>query len=217
MHAPTAFRVNDTAELVAFIEARHFATLVVAGPDGPLAAHVPMLVNRDADGAVISLECHVACNNPVTAIAASGVKALAIFNGADAYVTPSLYLSKREHGKVVPTWNYIAVEVTGDVVTFNDAPSLTAQIERMTDAMEQSTAVPWKVSDAPGVYIAQMLNGITGLRLTVGGIEGVRKISQNKNAGDFAGVLNGFTHSNDHGARELAAEMTKSDIAKKVS
>jgi len=75
MHAPTAFRVNDTAELVAFIEARHFATLVVAGPDGPLAAHVPMLVNRDADGAVISLECHVACNNPVTAIAASGVKA----------------------------------------------------------------------------------------------------------------------------------------------
>lgn len=217
MHAAPAFRMDDQAELAAFIEGRHFGTLVVGGPNGPQAAHVPMLVNRDADGRAISLECHVARNNPVAAIAASGVKALAIFNGADAYVTPSLYLSKREHGKVVPTWNYIAVEVTGDVVAFNDAASLLAQIQRMTDVMEQPAAAPWKVSDAPEAYIAQMLGAITGLRITISAIEGVRKISQNKTAGDFAGVLNGFTHSNDHGARELAAEMNKSDIAKKVS
>ena len=121
MHAPVHFRMNDQAEIAAFIEARHFATLVVAGPDGPQAAHIPMILNRDAAGQPVTLEGHVARNNPVAAIAAQSVRALAIFKGADAYVTPSLYLSKREHGKVVPTWNYVAAHVTGTVEAFNDA------------------------------------------------------------------------------------------------
>ena len=84
--------MDDQAEMAAFIEARHFGTLVVAGPNGPQAAHIPMILNRDADGAAVSLEGHVARNNPLAAIAAQPVRALAIFNGADAYVTPSLYL-----------------------------------------------------------------------------------------------------------------------------
>lgn len=209
MHATAAFRVNDTAELAAFIETRHFGTLVVAGPNGPQAAHVPMLLNRNEAGLPISLECHVAKANPVAAIAKTGARALAIFNGADAYVTPSLYLSKREHGRVVPTWNYIAVEVTGDVIAFNDGKQLRAQIERITDAMEQPTAAPWSVSDAPDDYVGKLINAITGLRLTIASIEGVRKLSQNRPEGDRAGVLNGFAHSNDPSARQLAAEMTK--------
>lgn len=209
MHAPAAFRVDDTSELAAFIEARHFGTLIVAGPNGPQAAHVPMLVNRDAAGNAVSLECHVARNNPVAATAASGARALAIFNGADAYVTPSLYLSKKEHGRVVPTWNYIAAEVTGDVATFSDAAELQSQIARMTDIMEQPTAMPWSVSDAPADYVAKLVGAIIGLRLTIDSIEGVRKLSQNRPEGDRAGVLNGFTHSNDPSARQLAAEMTK--------
>ena len=209
MYAPAAFRVDDAAELAAFIEARHFGTLVVTGPNGPQAAHVPMLVNRDAAGNAVSLECHVAKSNPVAAIAASGARALAIFNGADAYVTPSLYLSKREHGRVVPTWNYIAVEVTGDVATFSDGAQLQAQIARMTDVMEQLTAAPWSVSDAPADYVAKLVGAITGLRLTIDSIEGVRKLSQNRPEGDRAGVLNGFTHSSDPSARQLATEMSK--------
>lgn len=209
MHATAAFRVNDTAELAAFIETRHFGTLVVAGPNGPQAAHVPMLLNRNEAGLPISLECHVAKANPVAAIAKTGARALAIFNGADAYVTPSLYLSKREHGRVVPTWNYIAVEVTGDVIAFNDGEQLRTQIERITDAMEQPTAAPWSVSDAPDDYIGKLINAITGLRLTIASIEGVRKLSQNRPGGDRAGVLNGFAQSNDPSARQLAAEMTK--------
>ncbi|MDP3492644.1 MAG: FMN-binding negative transcriptional regulator [Hyphomonadaceae bacterium] len=209
MHAPAAFRVNDTAELAAFIEARHFGTLIVTGPNGPQAAHVPMLVNRDETGNAVSLECHVARSNPVAAIAASGVRALAIFNGADAYVTPSLYLSKREHGRVVPTWNYIAVEVAGDAVTFNDSAQLLAQINRMTDVMEQPTAAPWSVDDAPADYVEKLVGAITGLRLTITSIEGVRKLSQNRAEGDRAGVLNGFTYSSDPSARQLATEMSK--------
>src|SRR5262245_47301754 len=105
MHAPVHFRIDDQSELAAFIEARHFATLVVAGENGPQAAHIPMILNRDADGKPVSLEGHVARNNPVAATAGRPVRALAIFNGADAYVTPSLYLYKREYGRVVATWN----------------------------------------------------------------------------------------------------------------
>ena len=209
MHAAPAFRMDDPAEMAAFIEARHFATLVVASEAGPQAAHIPMILQRDATGKVIGLEGHVARNNPVAAIAAAPARALAIFSGADAYVTPSLYLSKREHGKVVPTWNYLAVHVSGVLETFNNADALRQQVAAITDMMEQPTAVPWKVSDAPDEYIAKMLNAITGVRLSIDAIEGIAKLSQNRTEGDRAGVLNGFTHSNDHGARQLAAEMTK--------
>lgn len=209
MYAPAAFRVDDTSELAAFIEARRFATLVVAGENGPQAAHIPMIINRDASGAPVSLEGHVARGNPVAGIAATPVRALAIFSGADAYVTPSLYLSKREHGKVVPTWNYIAVHVAGVVEVFNDAEALRRQVSRITDMMEQPAAAPWAVSDAPDDYISKMLNAITGVRLTIEAIEGVRKLSQNRPEGDRAAVLNGFTHSSDPSARQLAAEMTK--------
>jgi transcriptional regulator len=209
MHAAPAFRMDDTDAMAAFIEARHFATLVVSGEDGPVAAHIPMIVNRDAAGAPVSLEGHVARNNPLAAVAARPVRGLAIFTGADAYVTPSLYLSKREHGKVVPTWNYMAVHVSGAVEAFDDAGSLLAQVSRITDMMEQPAAVPWKVSDAPDDYVAKMLNAITGVRLKIDAIEGIRKLSQNRSEADRASVLNAFTHSNDHGARQLAAEMIK--------
>ncbi len=209
MHAPVHFRVDDQAELAAFIEGRRFGALVLAHESGPQAAHIPMILNRDAGGKVVSLEGHVARNNPVAAIAARPVRALAIFTGADAYVTPSLYLSKREHGRVVPTWNYVAAQVTGVAEAFSDAGALLKQVSRITDMMEQPTAAPWKVSDAPDDYVARMLNAITGVRLQVESIEGVRKLSQNRAEGDRAGVLNGFTHSSDPSARLLAAEMSK--------
>ena len=209
MHAAPAFRMDDQSDMAAFIEARHFATLVVASESGPQAAHIPMILNRDAAGKPVSLEGHVARNNPVAAIAARPVRALAIFNGADAYVTPSLYLSKGEHGKVVPTWNYVAVQVSGVVTAFSDADALRAQVSRITDMMEAPAAAPWAVSDAPDDYIAKMLNGLTGMRLEIDAIEGVRKLSQNRAEGDRLAVLNGFSHSPDHAARELAAEMSK--------
>lgn len=209
MYAQPAFRMDDPAELAAFIEARHFATLVVGGEAGPQAAHIPMILHRGADGRLLSVEGHVARGNPIAALAATPVRALAIFSGADAYVTPSLYVSKREHGKVVPTWNYMAVHVSGTLETFSDATALRDQVSRITDMMEQTAAVPWKVSDAPDDYIAKMLNAITGVRLTIDAIEGIAKLSQNRPEGDRTGVHNGFLHSTDPAARQLAAEMTK--------
>ncbi len=209
MYAQPAFRMDDQAEIAALIAARPFATLVVSGENGPVAAHIPMILNRDPAGNVVSLEGHVARGNPVAAAAATGARALVIFNGADAYVTPSLYPSKREHGKVVPTWNYMAVHVAGSIEAFNDAGALLAQVNRITDMMEQPAAVPWRVSDAPDDYVTKLLNSITGVRLNVERIEGIAKLSQNRPEGDRAGVLNGFLHSPDHAARELAAEIQK--------
>jgi transcriptional regulator len=213
MHAPAHFRMDAQSDIAAFIEARHFATFVVAGPSGPQAAHIPMILNRDAAGTPVTLEGHVARNNPVAAIAAQPVRALAIFRGPDAYVTPSLYLSKREHGKVVPTWNYIAVEVAGVAEAFTDASALRRQIGLLTDMMEKDAATPWAVSDAPDDYIARTINGITGLRLAIESIEGSRKLSQNRTEADRTGVLDGFARSTDPSARQLAAEMQKKPAA----
>lgn len=209
MYAQPAFRMDDQDEMAALIAARPFATLVVSSEAGPVAAHIPMILRRDETGRPVSVEGHVARVNPFAAAVSGPVRALAIFSGADAYVTPSLYLSKREHGKVVPTWNYMAVHVSGLLETFNDAAALLDQVGRITDMMEQPAAVPWKVSDAPDDYIAKMLNAITGVRLTIDAVEGIAKLSQNRPEGDRTGVLNGFLHSPDHAARQLAAEMTK--------
>jgi transcriptional regulator len=209
MHAQPAFRMDDREEMAALIATRHFATLIVSSEGGPVAAHIPMILRRDDTGQPVAIEGHVARGNPIAALAATPVRALAIFSGADAYVTPSLYLSKREHGKVVPTWNYMAVHVSGTLEAFNDASALRDQVSEITDMMEQPAAVPWKVSDAPDDYIAKMLNAITGVRLKIDAMEGIAKLSQNRPEGDRTGVLNGFQYSTDHAARQLAAEMTK--------
>jgi transcriptional regulator len=209
MYAQPAFRMDDREEMAALIATRHFATLIASSEAGPVAAHIPMILRRDASGQPVAVEGHVARGNPIAALAATPVRALAIFSGADAYVTPSLYLSKREHGKVVPTWNYMAVHISGTLEAFNDATALREQVSEITDMMEQPAAVPWKVSDAPDDYIAKMLNAITGVRLKIDTMEGVAKLSQNRSEGDRTGVLNGFQHSTDHAARQLAAEMTK--------
>jgi transcriptional regulator len=103
----------------------------------------------------------------------------------------------------------MAVHVTGPIETFDDQLALHDQVSRITDKMEQPTAAPWKVKDAPDDYIAKMLNAIIGVRVTIATIEGIAKLSQNRPEGDRAGVLDGFTHSHDHAARQLAAEMTK--------
>ena len=207
MNVQPAFQMTQPDEIAAFIAARRFATLVVAGPQGPVAAHIPILAHLDAEGRVNALEGHVARNNPLAEIAASGVQGLAIFNGADAYVSPAHYASKREHGRVVPTWNYIAVEAAGRLEAFSDAEALYRQVVALTDIMEHAASTPWAVSDAPESYIAQMLKGITGVRLSVDRLAGVRKLSQNRAEADRLGVQQALQQSNDPAARTLADQM----------
>lgn len=208
MHSYGLFEMKDNAERIAFMEQRTFANVIVSSETGPQAAHVPMLVMRDDDGALY-LEGHVSRGNPLAQLAEGGVSSLVIFNGVDAYVTPSFYPSKQVHGKVAPTWNYIAVHATGVLETFNDATELRGHLETLTDKLEGGRDAPWAVDDAPEDFTEKMVAAIMGLRLRVTLLEGVRKLNQNSRDADLVGARDGLTASGDEMSKMVAQEMAK--------
>jgi transcriptional regulator len=130
---------------------------------------------------------------------------MALFQGPEAYVSPAWYPSKQEHQKVVPTWNYIAVHAYGPAEFFGDADRLLEVVTRLTDLHERPRAEPWAVTDAPEAFIRAQLRGIVGLRLPITRLEGKRKMSQNRNAADRAGVVAGLAASEHAADRAVAA------------
>ena len=133
---------------------------------------------------------HLARPNP-QARGAIG-EALAIFQGPEAYITPSWYATKRATGKVVPTWNYVAIHAYGTVEFFDDRERLRDVVTRLTERQETPRAEPWAVTDAPADFIEGMLNGIVGFALPIARLEGKWKMSQNRPAEDRAGVIAGL-------------------------
>lgn len=205
MYTQTAFAIDAPEDLAAVIGRAPFASLVVAGPDGIEAAHLPMLYDAEAK----ALVGHVARANPMAK--RDGAKALAVLIGPNAYVSPSFYPSKAEHGRAVPTWNYEAVHVHGRLECFEAPDALHAVVSKLSDHFEAGRAEPWSVGDAPRGYIATMLRAITGVRLHIERIEGLRKLSQNKDAADRAGVVAGLSASELAGDRMVAALMAEQD------
>lgn len=203
MYVPPAFREDDPAALAAIIAAARLATLVTATPDGLVATPLPLFFDP-AEGPMGTLYGHVARANPQWRLPVSG-EALALFAGPDAYVTPSWYAAKAEHGKVVPTWNYVAVHAYGPVEFFEDPDRLRAIVTRLTDLHEAGRARPWAVSDAPDGYIAAQLRGIVGVRLPIARIEGKRKLSQNRSAADRLGVAAGLADGPREDERAVGA------------
>jgi transcriptional regulator len=130
---------------------------------------------------------------------------MTLFQGPDAYVSPAWYPSKREHGKVVPTWNYVAVHAYGPIEFFEDADRLLGVVTRLTDLHERPRAEPWAVTDAPEAFVRAQLRGIVGLRLPIARLEGKRKMSQNRSAADRAGVAAGLAASGSTSDRAVAA------------
>jgi transcriptional regulator len=122
----------------------------------------------------------------------SGAETLVIFQGPEAYITPSWYASKKEHGRVVPTWNYTIVQVRGKPRVIADPDWLRVQINDLTTAQESQRSEPWKVSDAPEPFIAAQLNAIIGVEIPIASISGKWKVSQNRSAADRAGVADGL-------------------------
>ena len=189
MYLPAMFKEGRTEHLHCFIRASGLATLATLTPDGLIASHVPMLL--DASPAPYgTLIGHLARPNP-QARGAIG-EALAIFQGPDAYITPSWYATKRATGKVVPTWNYVAVHAYGPVEFFDDAARLLDVVTRLTERQESRRNAPWAVSDAPEDFIQGMLKGIVGFAIPVSRLEGKWKMSQNRPAEDRAGVVAGL-------------------------
>ena len=199
MYIPKHFAAEEPEALVAALAAERLAILVTAGADGALfATHLPMFWNAETR----TLEGHVARANPHHALPRAG-QALVILPGAEAYVSPSLYPSKAEHGRVVPTWNYIAAHVSGAVEWFDDAARLENVVRSLTDRHEAGRAHAWAVDDAPRDYVEAMLRGIVGVAVRAEKIEAKRKLSQNRNAADVEGVIRGLTEE----APEIAALM----------
>ncbi|MBO0710734.1 MAG: FMN-binding negative transcriptional regulator [Acetobacteraceae bacterium] len=203
MYVPAAFSETRPEILAETMARSGLATLVTLGSDGLVASHVPMLFDPDR-GPRGTLLGHIARANPQWQGADRGVDGLAIFTGAEAYITPSWYRAKQEHGRVVPTWNYVAVHAYGPVTFFEDAERLHDIVRRLTDRHEAGRAAPWAVSDAPAGFISGMLRGIVGFAMPIARLEGKWKMSQNRDAADRDGV-----------ARGLAAE-ERDDIARLI-
>jgi transcriptional regulator len=204
MYVPPAFREDDRQVLHALMRAARLSNLVTATADGLTASALPLLLD-EAEGEQGVLYGHLARANSQWSTPAIG-EALAIFMGPDAYVTPSWYATKAEHGKVVPTWNYSAVHAYGPIEFFDDEQRLLAVVTRLTKLHEAPRTEPWAVTDAPAPYINAQLRGIVGIRLPITRLVGKRKLSQNRSAADRAGVAQGLAQS-EHLAERLVGEL----------
>jgi transcriptional regulator len=192
MYRPPAFRLDDLAAQHALIRAQPLGLLVTAGSGGLLADPVPFLLDPE-DGPFGTLRAHLARANPQVQALAAAPEALVAFTAAQAYVTPSWYASKAEHGRVVPTWNYAVVQARGPARLVEDADWLLAHVAALTEAQEAGRPEPWAVSDAPAPFVAAQLRAIVGLEIPIARIEGKLKASQNRPAPDREGVAAGLS------------------------
>lgn len=193
MYMPPAFRVEDMGEIHRTMREVRSATLVTATEEGLIGTPVPMLLD-ETEGTNGTLYAHVARSNPQWKLQPS-CEAMAIFAGPEAYVTPSWYVTKQETHKVVPTWNYVAVHAYGAIEFFDDADRLLDIVRRLTDLHEQSQKDRWAVADAPADFIQGQLKAIVGLRMPITRCDAKRKVSQNRNVADRAGVIDGLSRS----------------------
>ncbi|WP_117193101.1 FMN-binding negative transcriptional regulator [Rhizobium terrae] len=191
MYQPPHFREEDLATQHALIRAHPLGLLVTAGASGLLANPVPFHLDAQASEKG-TLRLHLARANGQWKDIRDGAPVLAVFQGADSYVTPSWYQTKRETGKVVPTWNYAIVQARGAARIVEDADWLLAQVNAITGQHEGSRAIPWSVGDAPEDFIRAQLKGIVGIEIEIAGIEGKWKVSQNRPVGDREGVAAGL-------------------------
>jgi transcriptional regulator len=195
MYRPSHFQEDRPEILHALIRAHPLAQLVTAGGEGIEANPLPLLIDPTAS-ANGTLRGHLARGNSQVAALRAGGEALVIFQGPDAYVSPSWYPSKRAagpgHGKVVPTWNYAAVHAWGVPRVIDDADWLRRLIEDLTQSQEQGRPTPWAVGDAPEDFIATMVKAIVGIEIPIDRIQGKWKISQNRSEPDRRGVAEGL-------------------------
>ena len=201
------FEVADAAALLAELAARVPATLVTLGADGLRASILPMLFDPETgDHGHGVLRGHLARPNPQWRDLDPNVEALAIFGGPDAYITPAWYEEKRLTGKVVPTWNYTTVQARGPLVVRDEHDWLVAHVRRLVERHEALRAEPWSVDDAPAGYVETQARAIVGLELHISRLEAKRKLSQNRSAADFEGVVAGLGAGSPL-ERVVAAEM----------
>jgi transcriptional regulator len=203
MYLPTHFEEARVEVLHDLIRTHPLAALVTMTPRGLDANHLPFEV--DAEPAPFgTLRGHIARGNPLWREYAQDAEALVIFQGPGAYVTPSWYATKRETGKVVPTWNYAVVHAHGPLRVIDDRAWLRAFVERLTNRHEAGRDEPWKVTDAPPEFIETLLGAIIGLEIPIARLTGKWKVSQNRPAHDRSGVVEGLLSAGGDAATAMA-------------
>lgn len=203
MYVPSHFEETRSDVLHQLIRDHPLGVLVTLGSAGLDANHLPF--EFDAEPAPLgTLRAHVARGNLVWRDFSQAVESLVVFQGTTAYITPSWYQTKRETGKVVPTYNYIVVHAHGPLRVVEDSGWLRGLVERLTNRFEAARAEPWKVTDAPDDYIEKQLRAIVGLEIPVTRLVGKWKVSQNRPPADREGVVKGLREADDAEAIAMA-------------
>jgi transcriptional regulator len=201
MHTPSHFEERQLSALHALMRAHPFATLITATPEGINADHIPLLL-VESEGSCGLIRGHVARANPLWQNVSDGSDVLAIFQGPNRYISPKWYPSKQEHGRVVPTWNYLVVHGRGSITWHHDLIWLRKLLEALTDVHEDSE-LPWRVSDAPEDFVERMLSAIVGFEIRIADLKGMWKLSQNRSAEDRLGVIAGLKSQSNAAAAEM--------------
>jgi len=203
MYQPPHFREDDLSVQHALIRAHPLGLLVTFGSEGIEANPIPFVLDARAS-TLGTLRAHLSRANAQWRTFDPDQEALVVFQGPETYITPSWYAAKREHGKVVPTWNYAIVQARGRLTVRDDPDWLRQQISALTDMQEAPRPEPWTVSDAPEPFVAAQLKGIVGVEIEISRIEGKWKVSQNRAEADRLGVSAGLRLSEDDASRQMA-------------
>ena len=187
MYIPAHFNESRVEVMHALMRRYPLGTLIAMTDHGLEANHVPFLVD-ELPSPYGTLRCHVARANPIWQALATAAEVLVVFQGQDAYVSPSAYEAKLKDGKVVPTWNYVAVHAYGQARAVEDAAWLSRLLDDLTTAHESDRADPWRVSDAPREYTEKLMQAIVGIEIPIAKLIGKWKVSQNRSSTDRAGI-----------------------------
>jgi len=205
MYVPEQFAEHRLPVLHQAMASVGLANLITTGPKGIIATPLPLMLDPEA-GPYGTLIGHLARANPQWHKTDTVVQALAIFMGPDAYISPSYYATKRETGKVVPTWNYVTIHAYGTITFSDDTEELLQIVTRLTASHEAGRAAPWAVSDAPPAFTQSQLKGIVALRMPIERLQGKWKMSQNRNAQDQSGVIEGLHADGEQNVAAIVAE-----------
>ena len=215
MYLPAHFEETRGDVLRAFIDAHPFGALVVNGPNGLDANHLPFLCEASADGAPVRLLAHVARGNAVWQEIASGSPVMVIFRSGGAYISPNWYASKQETHQQVPTWNYQVVHVHGTLFVHDDAKFVRGVVGRLTreHEMRVSPDDPWKMSDSPQEFIERMVNGIVGLEVRIDRVVGKWKLGQNRTDRDRGSAADALEAQGDRATADAMRNARRADAA----
>jgi len=208
MYLEKRYEETRVAVMHDLIRAHPLATLVTQVTDGLDANHIPMIID-ESPAPFGTLRGHIARANPLLNDMAANTEALAIFHGPQTYISPSWYVTKKETGRVAPTWNYAVVHAYGPLRLVEDAAWIRMQLEALTAHNESAFPEPWAVSDAPEDFVEKLIGAIVGFEMPVTRMTGKWKVSQNQPPRNRASVIENLNASGRPDASVMGALIEK--------